>query len=45
MSGFSLSDLDLAHRLADAARDAILPYFRHPELSADSKGVVDALLS
>ncbi|MGD9865384.1 MAG: histidinol-phosphatase [Pseudodonghicola sp.] len=31
------SDLDIAHMLADAARVAILPYFRHPELAADNK--------
>jgi histidinol phosphatase-like enzyme (inositol monophosphatase family) len=29
----------LAERLADAARAAILPYFRHPDLSADTKEV------
>ncbi|TNF58104.1 MAG: histidinol-phosphatase [Rhodobacteraceae bacterium] len=37
--GFSLADdLDLAHRLADAARAAILPYFRSIDLGVDSKG-------
>ena len=37
MSGFSLTDLDLAHLMADAARDAILPYFRQPGLDTDNK--------
>lgn len=29
--------LDTAHAMADAARTAILPYFRSPDLSADNK--------
>lgn len=33
----SLSDLDIAHLLADAARSAILPYFRKPGLDAHNK--------
>lgn len=33
----SLSDLDVAHRMADAAGAAILPYFRQPGLDAPSK--------
>ncbi|SIT79381.1 inositol monophosphatase family protein [Pontibaca methylaminivorans] len=33
----TLSDVELAHRLADAAGDAILPHFRQPELSAVNK--------
>lgn len=33
-----LSDIELAHRLADAARQSILPYFRDPTLETDSKG-------
>ncbi|MGR3804509.1 histidinol-phosphatase [Marinibacterium profundimaris] len=41
MSGFFSSDPDsdlaLAHRMADAAREAILPYFRMDGLSADNK--------
>lgn len=32
-----LSDLDIAHMLADAARVAILPYFRDHQLDADNK--------
>ncbi|MCA8883704.1 MAG: histidinol-phosphatase, partial [Rhodobacteraceae bacterium] len=32
-----LSDLDIAHLTADAARAAILPWFRHPDLRADNK--------
>ena len=31
------SDLEIAHLLADAARTAILPHFRHPDLAADNK--------
>ncbi len=37
MSGFFLTDIELAHHLADAARDAILPHFRSSGLSADNK--------
>lgn len=37
MPGPGLSDIELAHRLADAAGQSILPYFRHPELSAENK--------
>ncbi|HBS49765.1 MAG TPA: histidinol-phosphatase [Rhodobacteraceae bacterium] len=37
MSDSALSDLDLAHRLADAARAAILPWFRRPDLVAANK--------
>ena len=33
----ALSDIDVAHRLADAARAAILPYFRQPDLQTDNK--------
>jgi histidinol phosphatase-like enzyme (inositol monophosphatase family) len=32
-----LTDLDVAHRLADAARAATLPHFRSASLSADNK--------
>jgi histidinol phosphatase-like enzyme (inositol monophosphatase family) len=32
-----LTDLELAHRLADAAGKTILPYFRHPELASQNK--------
>ncbi|MBI6630101.1 histidinol-phosphatase [Pontibaca salina] len=32
-----LSDLEVAHLLADAARKAILPHFRSSDLSADNK--------
>lgn len=32
-----LSDLEIAHLLADAARVAILPHFRRADLSADNK--------
>lgn len=31
------TDLEIAHLMADAARRVILPYFRHPELDAESK--------
>ena len=37
MSGLFISDLDLAHLMADAARDAILPHFRGTNLSTDNK--------
>lgn len=33
----TLSDVELAHRLADVAGGAILPHFRQPELSAENK--------
>ncbi len=33
----ALSDLDIANRMADAARLAILPYFRHPDLDTQNK--------
>lgn len=33
----SLSDTALACRMADKAREVILPYFRHPELAAQNK--------
>ncbi len=33
----AVSDLELAHLLADAARAAILPHFRRPDLEADNK--------
>ena len=33
----ALSDLDVAHRMADAARAVILPHFRQPGLTADNK--------
>jgi histidinol phosphatase-like enzyme (inositol monophosphatase family) len=33
----ALSDLDVAHRLADTARAVILPYFRRLDLTADNK--------
>ena len=32
-----LSDLEVAEEMADAARAAILPYFRQPDLQADNK--------
>lgn len=32
-----LSDLEVAHLMADAARAAILPWFRKPDLSAENK--------
>ncbi len=31
------SDLDIAHKLADAARAAILPFFRQPDLDTQNK--------
>lgn len=37
MTQTALTDLDIANLLADAARAAILPYFRHPALGADNK--------
>lgn len=37
MTDAPLTDLDLAHRMADAARAAILPYFRQPDLAAQNK--------
>ena len=37
MTQTALTDLDIANLLADAARAAILPFFRHPELGADNK--------
>lgn len=37
MSDAALTDMDVAHLLADAARDAILPHFRNASLQADSK--------
>ncbi|MCB1339917.1 MAG: histidinol-phosphatase [Pseudooceanicola sp.] len=37
MTPESLSDIDVAHRLADAARNAILPWFRREGLSAENK--------
>ncbi|MGV6848680.1 MAG: inositol monophosphatase family protein [Marinibacterium sp.] len=37
MPGPSISDIDLAHLLADAAGKAILPHFRQPGLDADNK--------
>ena len=37
MTPSDLSDLDIAHLTADAARAAILPWFRHPDLRADNK--------
>jgi histidinol phosphatase-like enzyme (inositol monophosphatase family) len=37
MTQTALSDLDVACRLADAARAAILPYFRSAGLTADNK--------
>ena len=33
----TLSDLDVARRLADAARDVILPHFRNAATEADNK--------
>ncbi|MDK3018134.1 histidinol-phosphatase [Pseudodonghicola flavimaris] len=33
----TLSDIDVAHRLADAAREVILPHFRRADLTADNK--------
>jgi histidinol phosphatase-like enzyme (inositol monophosphatase family) len=37
MTSPPLTDLDLAHLLADAARAEILPHFRRPDLSAQNK--------
>ncbi len=37
MTDLVLSDLDVAHAMADAARAAILPYFRSTELVSDNK--------
>lgn len=37
MSSAALSDLDIAHLLADAARAAILPYFRKSGLATQNK--------
>ena len=37
MTQAALTDLDIANMLADAARTAILPYFRHPELTTRNK--------
>jgi histidinol phosphatase-like enzyme (inositol monophosphatase family) len=37
MTSSKLTDMDVAHALADAARAAILPYFRQAGLSADNK--------
>ena len=37
MTSAAPSDLDIAHRLADAARLAILPHFRTPGLTAENK--------
>ena len=37
MSSRGTSDLDLANMLADAARAAVLPYFRAPGLAAENK--------
>lgn len=37
MTQAALSDLDIAHLMADAAGEVILPYFRHPDLDAESK--------
>lgn len=37
MSPAAISDLDLAGRMADAARAAILPYFRQPGLTTQNK--------
>lgn len=37
MTPDALSDLDIAHRLADAARAAILPWFRRDGLNAENK--------
>ncbi|WP_171133525.1 MULTISPECIES: histidinol-phosphatase [unclassified Ruegeria] len=31
------NDLEIAHKMADAARAAILPFFRQPDLAADNK--------
>ncbi len=37
MTSETLSDLNVAHRLADAARVAILPFFRRTDLEAENK--------
>ena len=37
MKSAALTDLEIAHLLADAARLAILPHFRSPELTAQNK--------
>lgn len=37
MTQAAISDLDVAHRMADAARAAILPHFRSSTLSAENK--------
>ena len=39
MSHAAFSDLDIAHKLADAARTAILPHFRKSGLEAENKEV------
>ncbi|MVO17004.1 histidinol-phosphatase [Parasedimentitalea huanghaiensis] len=37
MTSTAFSDLEIAHLLADAAREAILPHFRSSDLSAENK--------
>ncbi|AVO39355.1 histidinol-phosphatase [Pukyongiella litopenaei] len=37
MTPNALTDIEIAHEMADAARAAILPYFRHRELTAENK--------
>jgi histidinol phosphatase-like enzyme (inositol monophosphatase family) len=37
MDSAALTDLEVAHLLADAARTTILPYFRSPDLDAQNK--------
>ncbi|WP_406648851.1 histidinol-phosphatase [Aliisedimentitalea scapharcae] len=37
MSHAAFSDLEIAHKLADAARAAILPYFRRADLGTENK--------
>ncbi|MGR3758682.1 histidinol-phosphatase [Roseobacteraceae bacterium NS-SX3] len=37
MTELALTDLEVAHRMADAARGAILPHFRSSELGAENK--------
>lgn len=37
MSSAVYSDIDIAHLMADAARAAILPYFRQPNLGTENK--------
>ncbi|MGR3615660.1 MAG: histidinol-phosphatase [Paracoccaceae bacterium] len=37
MTDSALTDIDVAHRMADAARAAILPHFRAPDLNAENK--------